>query len=185
LVGRLQEYKGVETFLEVARTWSGPRAEFIVAGDGPGGDLAANEPAVSAQVGWIDVDRFEDVIAGLHVLVLPYTEASQSGLVAWAMATGVPVVSTPVGGLREQVEVGRIGVVAHDISPQAVAEAIKGLVTDGALYRQLSEEGLAASDELSWDRLADLIAEFARSVPLRRGRGRLRTRPPRSTITAS
>ena len=63
-------------------------------------------------------------MAGADVLVLPYIEASQSGLIPIARALGTPVVVTPVGGLPEQVIHGASGVVAQRVTPAAVAEAI-------------------------------------------------------------
>jgi glycosyltransferase involved in cell wall biosynthesis len=56
--------------------------------------------------------------------VLPYLEASQSGVLNLAAAFGMPVVATDVGELRETVESNRIGLVVPPNDPDRLADAI-------------------------------------------------------------
>ena len=66
---------------------------------------------------------------------MPYIEASQSGVIAIAHSLSTPVVVTPVGGLIDQISVGKNGLIARDTSPESLAESI-----DQALLMEWSLE---------------------------------------------
>lgn len=60
-----------------------------------------------------------------EVLVMPYRSATQSGIQALAHGYGKPIVLTDVGGLRENLDDGRTGIVVPAPTPQAVAEGVE------------------------------------------------------------
>jgi glycosyltransferase involved in cell wall biosynthesis len=60
-------------------------------------------PGVSIENHWVAEADIPGLIAQADALVLPYREASQSGVIPIAHAMGVPVVAMPAGGLSEQV----------------------------------------------------------------------------------
>ena len=66
--------------------------------------------------------------------MLPYVEASQSGVIAIAHSLSTPVVVTPVGGLMEQVIEGPNGLISEKVTPESLASAIDAaLATDWKL----------------------------------------------------
>jgi glycosyltransferase involved in cell wall biosynthesis len=65
------------------------------------------------------------LIRSSKLVVLPYIEASQSGVIAIAHSLSTPVVVTPVGGLIDQISVGKNGLIARNIAPESLAEAIE------------------------------------------------------------
>ena len=75
----------------------------------------------------------------LDVLVSASTEEGFSNSILEAMATGLPVVATAVGGTPEQLEGGRTGLVVPPGDPDALAEGMRRLLTDAALRRRLGE----------------------------------------------
>jgi glycosyltransferase involved in cell wall biosynthesis len=68
--------------------------------------------------------------------MLPYDEASQSGVAASAYAAGCPVVPTPIGGLVEQVTPNQTGIVARDMSAEALADAVLEFVENPDLLNR-------------------------------------------------
>jgi glycosyltransferase involved in cell wall biosynthesis len=58
------------------------------------------------------------------VIVLPYVEASQSGIIQIAFGLGKPVITTNAGGLPEVVEDGKTGFIVEKKSSQRLAEAV-------------------------------------------------------------
>jgi glycosyltransferase involved in cell wall biosynthesis len=122
-VGRIRKYKGLDL---LAKSWplvSNPKKSLTVAGKG------ADTPRLQ-QVGanivdkWLSNSEIEDLIRNSKLVVLPYIEASQSGVIAIAHSLSTPVVVTPVGGLIDQVSIGKNGLIARTISPESLAEAI-------------------------------------------------------------
>ena len=104
--GRLLPYKGLDLLASAMRLLGTRRNyELRVVGSGPeSAELASLRalPGVTVENRWVPEDEVGPLIAWADVLVLPYKEASQSGIAPTAVAAGRFVVSTRVGGLVEQ-----------------------------------------------------------------------------------
>ncbi|HET6182772.1 MAG TPA: glycosyltransferase family 4 protein [Acetobacteraceae bacterium] len=106
--GRLLAYKGLDLLAD-ALARIGPRADIAVHVVGSGPDspaLAALRalPSVTVENRWVAEDEIGAVIGWADIVVLPYREASQSGVAAAALAQGKRILATRVGGLPEQLE---------------------------------------------------------------------------------
>jgi glycosyltransferase involved in cell wall biosynthesis len=104
--GRLLPYKGLDLLAE-ALARLGPRPGLVVrvVGSGPeSATLAALRalPGVTVENRWVPEDEVGCLLGWSDALVLPYREASQSGVAAAAIAAGRRVLATRVGGLEEQ-----------------------------------------------------------------------------------
>lgn len=104
--GRLLPYKGLDLLAE-ALVRLGPRSDLRlrVVGSGPESrSLRAlrRHPGVSVENRWVPETELGALIGWADALVLPYREASQSGVAATALAAGRRVIATRVGGLAEQ-----------------------------------------------------------------------------------
>ena len=122
-----------------------PGVRTVIAGKGE--DLARYERLMA------DPSRFEvhnsfvsneeraALFGRASVVVLPYIEASMSGVVPLAYAHGKPVLATTVGGLPEIVEHGETGLLVPPGDEHALADAAVRLLGDGALRRRLGEGG--------------------------------------------
>lgn len=164
IFGRLQRYKGIDVALEAARILRGrgdgavPDFELRIIGSGPEERLRDTDLGAEAvwDNRWIPEDEVTDVVRGIDIMLLPYTEASQSGPVTLALAHAVPCVATPVGAIPDQVT--GFGVVADDVSPRAVADALESLLTDPDRYRELSAGAVRrVAEQPDWSDLAELI----------------------------
>lgn len=115
--GRLLPYKGLDLLskaLEALRNQPGWR--LTIAGSGPleaeiGRTFAAWQQ-VDLELGWISDQRAKELLAHHHLLLCPYVEASQSGVIAQAMSWAMPSLVMPAGSLPEQIGFGRAGLVA-------------------------------------------------------------------------
>jgi len=136
--GRILPYKGLPLLLEAFRRLrtEGLECSLTVAGRGrieaPAELL--NQPGLAIQTGWIAPAKIGDLLAEADAMVLPYREASQSGVVAAAYGSGLPVIATPVGGLTEQVAADETGILAEAPTAEALAQAIRRLVESPELY---------------------------------------------------
>lgn len=150
--GRIRRYKGLDILRDA---WplvraANPQATLRILGEG---DLDACAPSLSALPGvsvdlrWVPDTAIAAEVTSASALVLPYREASQSGVVPIALALGVPVVATAVGGLAAQVADGRTGLV---VSPDhiALATAMKRML-DPAIRDGLAAGALSTGASLS------------------------------------
>ena len=104
--GRLLPYKGLDLLAEAMLTL-GPRddLELRVVGQGPQSpvlDQLRALPGVTVENRWVPEGEVASILAWSDALVLPYREASQSGVAAAALAARRFVVATKVGGITEQ-----------------------------------------------------------------------------------
>jgi glycosyltransferase involved in cell wall biosynthesis len=83
-----------------------------------------------------------DDIFGFDLLVLPsYREGFGRTLIE-AMAAGIPVIGTDVGGIPEIIDNGKNGFIVPPKDPQAIADAIQILLNDEDLQLKMGENGL-------------------------------------------
>lgn len=106
--GRLLPYKGLDLLAEAMATL-GARddMELRVVGNGPESavlDQLRTLPGVQVENRWVPEEEVAAILAWSDALVLPYREASQSGVAAAALAARRFVVATRVGGIAEQLE---------------------------------------------------------------------------------
>jgi glycosyltransferase involved in cell wall biosynthesis len=137
------EYKNHRGFLRAAKLLCEklPNTHFVIAGDGP---LRVELEGEAAALGLQDRVRFlgdrRDVPAVLHsldVAVVPSASESLSNVMLEAMAAGVPVVATAVGGSIEIGAEGRAVLVpAHD--EHALAEGLARVLEDRALRSEMT-----------------------------------------------
>ena len=104
--GRLLPYKGLDLLAEALHLL-GPRPDMEVRVVGQGPESAALTalralPGVTVENRWVPEGEVGALLAWSDIVVLPYREASQSGVAAAAIAAGRRVVATRVGGVVEQ-----------------------------------------------------------------------------------
>lgn len=151
-LGRLGERKGTPELL-VALADPGLRhVHTTLAGDGPVAEYRRRAAALGLAdrtrfPGWVDVATAGDLLAHAAVLVLPSHAEGSPMAVIEAFAHGVPVVTTPVGGVPELVTDGVNGLLVPPGDPDALAAALVRLLTDEPL-RAL----LAAGARATWVR---------------------------------
>lgn len=168
--GRILPYKGLGLLLEAFRTLRAryPGLELSIIGPGDAGpylSVIRETPGIFLDNRWVPDEEMADILTATNLVVLPYVEASQSGLAPTALGAGVPVVTTPVGGLKEQVRHLETGVVAEAVNAEAVADAIERIIQDPALYEACSRNAIwFVQEKLSWPTIARKVADVIAQV---------------------
>ncbi len=169
--GRVLEYKGIDILADaykLLRRRYGTRVRLNIAGRGDESLYGAglrNLPGLQWENRWIGEEEIGDMLAEADMLLLPYREASQSGALAAAEFAALPAVSTPVGGLAEEIAGYGTGVVAKALSGEAFAQAVMELIESPRLYSRCSEAAVeTALGPKSWDSLAGLYVGFAQQL---------------------
>jgi glycosyltransferase involved in cell wall biosynthesis len=147
-LGRLLAYKGLPELVEALRPLRElPGWSLTIAGHGPfeGELLAAFEGwhQVDLRLGWQTDETIETLLAEHHLLLCPYGEASQSGVVALALAWGLPALVTPAGALPEQIGEGEAGIVAPGADAASIRAALEAAISSPERLAALSAGAIA------------------------------------------
>jgi sugar transferase (PEP-CTERM/EpsH1 system associated) len=140
------------------------RLRLVLVGDGP---LRAQCATVLAEGGvaelaWLPGERADipAVMRGLHAFVLPSLAEGVSNTILEAMASGLPVVATAVGGNVELVDRGATGLLVPAGDVEALATAIVDLAADPGRAATMGRAGRAAAE--SRFSLAAMVATYRR-----------------------
>lgn len=161
-MGLIRPYKGVVLLLEaLARLPAASDWELVVAGE-PWGEQGAlverkvRELGIGRRVhlrlGWVPEPEVPRLLVAADLVVLPYRSGSQSAVAPLALAAGVPVLSTAVGGLAEIVRHGVDGWIVEPGSAEALTAALEAL--ERPLLEQLAGGARAGAGRPSWDAYA-------------------------------
>ena len=101
----------------------------------------ARELGLGHQVRFLgQVRNVRAVMEGAAIFILPSLTEGVSLTLLEAMASGLPVVATRVGGTPEVVVEGETGLLVPPSSPDELAQAILNLLQDSELRRQMGEK---------------------------------------------
>ncbi len=117
---------------------------------------------VRLRPGYLSADDVSELLARSDALILPYRSATGSQMPRLAFTHGVPVLTTDVGDLAEQVQHDVDGLVSAANDPVALAQSIDALYS-GNTWRRLRSCVQEPSVELGWsDYLDEVLARTGR-----------------------
>jgi glycosyltransferase involved in cell wall biosynthesis len=139
LFGRLFAYKGVDTALDAFELLPEELSDvtLLVAGRGPLAELARERQNVEVREDYIPDSEVAVMIDQARLVLLPYKDATQSGVGLLAIAHGVPCVVTRTGGLPDLVPGSSDGLIVAPDDPRALADAIVNNIDHGQDLREV------------------------------------------------
>ena len=156
--GRIWGYKGLKYLFQSEPMISEviPNLKIIIAGYGE--NIEKYEPFIVNKEKYEFINEFipNGMVLNLFersdVVVLPYIEASQSGVIPLAYYTKKPVVVTNVGSLPEVVDHGVTGLIIPPKNIEYLSKAIIDLLSNETKLRYMGENGYKKlTNELNWD----------------------------------
>ena len=160
LAGRLSKYKGTDVMLKAWKQVAAqhPTARLIVVGTGLEStsvqQLIDDTPNVVFVNRYVSHREMAEFFAQSHLVVLPYLDATQSGIQATALAFEKPVVASNVGAISEMLEDGQSGLLVPPGDVNALAAAVSRCLGSKQLLDQLREGSARLHrGRLSWNEL--------------------------------
>lgn len=138
--GRVGErHKGRDFLAKVISRMASVRPQMIFRITG---SLKGISGANVQAAGWLSPERLPDLYRAAHVAFIPSLWPEPQGIVALeAAASGLPVVATSVGGLKELISDGRTGYLVPPGDVSRTVEVLSALCDDPLLRRRLGRKG--------------------------------------------
>jgi glycosyltransferase involved in cell wall biosynthesis len=149
MFGRIFAYKGLEQLIRAEAVLKDVLPEMRLTIAGRGDDpwtfrpLMGRPERYDIRRGYIEDADVAQLFLDADVVVLPYVEASQSGVLNLAAAFGKPVIVTDVGELRASVEPNGLGLVVPPGDPERLARAIRILAESATLRNEFGTNAQA------------------------------------------
>ncbi|OGZ47229.1 MAG: hypothetical protein A3J54_01325 [Candidatus Ryanbacteria bacterium RIFCSPHIGHO2_02_FULL_45_13b] len=148
-----------------------PDVRLHIVGDGPlrsSMEILAHTLQVDAAITFLGTMPNEEVpeqLAAAYMFVRPSRSEGLGISFLEAMAAGVPIIATPVGGIVDFLKDEETGLVCKVDDPQDLAIQIKKLFTNEALYMRLQENGRRLVEErYNWDMIAERMKTMFKNL---------------------
>ena len=155
--GRIEKYKGLKVLEEAYKKLSQEydNITLTVAGNGDFSEfkeLYDTLPNATLLIRYIEDDEVGGLFDGPNVVtVVPYIDATQSGIISVAMEYGTPIIASDTGGLREQLNDGKIGVFFETGNCVELKCAMERFVHEPALFQEQCDLERKYLHSLNWD----------------------------------
>ena len=155
-----------------------PAARLIVAGSGPERE-ALSDLARSLEIadrvrftGRVDNDRMAELYRDADVLLNTSRVDNMPNSLLEAMASGVPIVSSEVGGIPYLIQSGDTGLLVPPRDPQAAADAVLCILNDPVLAERLKQRARDVVQAYAWENVrlqwlslyGEMVKEAGRAV---------------------
>ncbi len=171
--GRLYKYKGVEYLIKAEEILSKSIKNYkiIIAGRGNRHyvreieKLMRNKNNFMLMNTYISNEQTAALFRDADVVVLPYIDATLSGVTMVSYSFNVPVIVTNVGSLPEYVENRKTGTVVPAKSSQAIAEAITEMYNNPELRKEMSNNIRQLNlSTFSWEKIGDRMHNIYKAL---------------------
>ncbi|HHV77985.1 MAG TPA: glycosyltransferase family 4 protein [Syntrophothermus lipocalidus] len=168
--GRISPYKGLQVLLEAFPIIQRqiPQTRLLIVGSGnigPYQDQLSRFKNVTVVNRWVSDNEVGDFFSQASIVVAPYVDGTQSGVIPIAYSFGIPVVATNVGGLPEQVVDGVTGFLVPPGDAEALARACVHLLSDPGRRIEMGQAGYRkAMTEWNWDLVAEKVYQSCSSA---------------------
>lgn len=163
--GRISEYKGLnileKAFSRLER--QNPNVSLTVAGSGDFGPYEEkysklkNINVFNKYIPDNEVGKYFD--NDTVILILPYLDATQSGVIPIAFEYGVPVIASDSGGLKEQLNQGKVGFFVEPGNADALYEKMRFVCENPVLVNNERMNMKKTLNSLEWDRVTNKLLE--------------------------
>ena len=154
-LGRVLEYKGLDLLLEAIKTLDDIK-ELTVAGKF-NYDFQYHNNKVKITNSYLSDEDLFNLLNEADILVLPYKEASQSGIITLGIKAKIPMIITNVGGLPEQLD-GDCGIICEPNAP-SLRKGIQSIMNSPELFEKILNSLEVKSRQLdeNWQKTAQII----------------------------
>ncbi|WP_016896779.1 glycosyltransferase family 4 protein [Aerococcus viridans] len=164
--GTISHYKGIGILAEAYRevVQHANNVSLTIAGSGDFSKYASGFeglPNVTVYNKWILDEEVESFFNDDSVVaVLPYLDASQSGVIPLAVSYGVPVIATETGGIVEQLTTYETGLMVPTNDAKALAQQMLAFAKDPQILIEQKKLALENKGKFAWTEIAERFTKL-------------------------
>lgn len=153
--GRIVSYKGLDVLLKAMNIvlQSNPTLELVIAGDGNTKeyekDFRELKYNLDLKLYRIPNEEVANILSKVDFVVLPYTDASQSGVIPLSYSFGKPVIASSIGGIPEQVD-NEVGILVEPGNVEMLADEVARLSLSPQRIEIMSKYAKMKADTMTW-----------------------------------
>ena len=167
-VGSLVPQKGVDTLIESFKEVDIKDTDLVIVGDGPERKRLEALAADANDIQFLGRrEGLKNILTKSDVLVLPSREEGFGLVLLEAMALGVPVVATNVGGIPEILEDNVSGILVEKNNPEQLAGAIVKVLEDEEIRKTIIENGREKAKRFTWEKMCGEIDRLYEGIGAR------------------
>jgi glycosyltransferase involved in cell wall biosynthesis len=145
-IGRIKKYKGLNTLIKAWEELDQSQIKLLIAGEGRIPKKAKKQKNILTVNKWLNNNEIHQLVANASFLVLPYIEASQSGILKIAAAYNVPCLVTPVGALPDYSRFGHPCIISKSTDRNSLLESLEKAIDGRWEYTKQKESPLSISE---------------------------------------
>ena len=155
--GRIEKYKGLEVLIQAYKIIESKYCDvtLTIAGNGDFAPYLNDFLKLKNKVlvnRWIEDEEVSNFFNGKNIItVLPYLDATQSGVVNLAMAEESLVIASDCGGLDEQIEDGKTGIIVKTGDINALVKAMEFVINKKDSRMEIVKQASEYINNLSWN----------------------------------
>ncbi|MFN8346792.1 MAG: glycosyltransferase family 4 protein [Spirosomataceae bacterium] len=167
-LGRISKYKGVDLLIKAVNNMPSESYDSLTIAGMPLYEISIpkNNPKIKLHAQYMSEIEMSSFLNKSDIVVLPYIEASQSGVILLATLAEKPIVCTNVGGLTEQLNNKECLFVNPVI--EELQKGINQLLTNDNLYNNIQEALREKKKHLLWEQKAKQLLDYVQDIRSKR-----------------
>ncbi|WP_114751715.1 glycosyltransferase family 4 protein [Pleomorphovibrio marinus] len=172
--GRFSDYKGFDIIVDAVNKL-GPKNEILILVAGriiesysekfESLKRRCEQESFKFILKHVSEDEMEYCFMSSDYTIIPYKEASQSGVLFMSYAYGIPVIAANIGGFPEDIVEGKTGTTFQANSPTSLRDCLDQIVSEKIIYSENQRNNITqyAKEKYSWTNIAKKITKLYRS----------------------
>ncbi|NJL92606.1 MAG: glycosyltransferase family 1 protein [Anaerolineae bacterium] len=159
-VGRLSYEKRINQLRDVLEAV--PRTRLAIIGDGPQrAELEAHFAGTPTRfMGYMTGEALSQAFASADIFAFPSALESFGLVIVEAMAAGLPVVTTLVGGAKDVIQPGVNGYAVPVGDVMGMAEAVRAIIAEPGRCDQMGQAARAFAETQTWEAIMDEVVDL-------------------------
>jgi glycosyltransferase involved in cell wall biosynthesis len=162
--GRIEEYKGLDILVKAFEILKIKNLDIFltIAGRGQISESLLSKIKlfnINLKNYWLSNEELCDLLNEADVLIAPYKQATQSGIVITALTYGVPIIATDIGANSEFIEDGKDGFLVNPNDSNELANKIELIYNNRNLLKEFNKNLLVKSKFFEWSFITQKLIE--------------------------